>query len=133
MSQYNNRVKKLAGWQRAASSLLQVQGCAQVVYGLNQIDDMGIDLLETHQNTGNAFSLLVFRNFVWLTIPFCMAISWVFNSIEKVGETSENPFEGIPTDIPISGMSRAIEIDLLELLDEPVVPAPMVAVNDIEM
>ena len=62
-----------------------------------------------------------------------MAISWVFYSLERVGETSENPFEGIPSDIPITTMSRAIEIDLLDILDASVIPSPIAAVNDIEM
>lgn len=36
-------------------------------------------------------------NMVWLTIPFSVLISWVYTSLEQVGESTENPFEGSPT------------------------------------
>ena len=103
-------------------------------FGLMGIfDDLGVTLMGTNRYTGNAFAQLIFGNFIWLSIPFCMIISWVFYAIERVGETSENPFEGLPSDIPITSMSRTIEIDLLDILDASIVPKPIAAVNDIEM
>ena len=39
--------------------------------------------------------------------------------MEKIGEASENPFEGSANDTPITSMSRGIEIDLLDIIDEP--------------
>ncbi len=68
---------------------------------------------------------------VWLTIPFSVIVSWVFNSMERVGESTENPFEGGANDVPITALSRTIEIDLREMLDEKDVPPPIVAVNNI--
>ncbi|MGJ4789171.1 bestrophin family protein [Leptospira koniambonensis] len=73
------------------------------------------------------------KSFVWLTIPFSVLVSWVFVSMERVGEATENPFEGGANDIPITSLSRVIEIDLRELLDEKDIPAPIVAVNNILM
>ncbi len=73
------------------------------------------------------------ENFVWLTVPFNIIVSWVFTSMEKVGEATENPFEGGANDIPITSLSRVIEIDLRELLDEKDIPAPISAVNNILM
>lgn len=67
----------------------------------------------------------------WLTIPFSVAVGWVFMAMEKVGESSENPFEGGANDVPITAMSRTIEIDLREMLDEKDLPAPVAAVNKI--
>ncbi|HMR93788.1 MAG TPA: bestrophin family ion channel [Chitinophagaceae bacterium] len=67
----------------------------------------------------------------WLTIPFSVAVGWVFLAMEKVGESSENPFEGGANDVPVTAMSRAIEIDLREMLDEKDIPAPVTAVNKI--
>ncbi|HQW26322.1 MAG TPA: bestrophin family ion channel, partial [Saprospiraceae bacterium] len=55
---------------------------------------------------------------VWLVIPFSMLISWVYTSLEQVGESTENPFEGSANDVPISQMSRTIEIDMREMLGE---------------
>lgn len=70
---------------------------------------------------------------IWLTIPFTVIVGWVFTSLEQVGESTENPFEGSANDIPITSMSRTIEIDLREMLDEENIPAPIVASNNILM
>lgn len=59
------------------------------------------------------------EHFVWLTIPFAALSSWIFTTMDKIGEATENPFEGSANDIPITAMSRAIEIDLLEIINEP--------------
>jgi ion channel-forming bestrophin family protein len=61
-------------------------------------------------------------NMVWLVIPFSVLISWVFTSLEQVGESTENPFEGSANDVPISQMSRAVEIDIREMLGEVDLP-----------
>jgi putative membrane protein len=62
-------------------------------------------------------------NMVWLVIPFSVLISWIYTSLEQVGESTENPFEGSPNDVPISQMSRAAEIDIREMLGETELPA----------
>jgi ion channel-forming bestrophin family protein len=72
-------------------------------------------------------------NFVWLTIPFSVIVSWVFTSMEKVGEATENPFEGGANDIPMAALSRTIEIDLRDMLDEQNLPAPIPSTNNILM
>lgn len=58
----------------------------------------------------------------WVTIPFSALIIWMFYLMEKIGDYSENPFEGTFNDIPITSISRTIEIDLLEMLDEKSIP-----------
>lgn len=73
------------------------------------------------------------EHMVWLTIPFSVLVSWVFSSMEKVGESTENPFEGGANDVPITSMSRTIEIDLREMLDETDLPPAIQAVNNILM
>jgi len=72
-------------------------------------------------------------DFVWLTIPFSVVVSWVFISMEKVGESTENPFEGNPNDVPITAISRTIEIDLRDMLDETNLPQPLTPINNILM
>ena len=69
----------------------------------------------------------------WLAVPFSVIVSWVFHTMERIGEASENPFEGGPNDIPITSMSRGIEIDIRQMLDEENLPAPIEAVNTIMM
>lgn len=70
-------------------------------------------------------------NLVWLTIPFTVIVAWVFTSMEKVGEATENPFEGGANDIPMAALSRTIEIDLRDMFDETNLPEPLQARNNI--
>ncbi|GAB3991554.1 bestrophin family ion channel [Spirosoma daeguense] len=71
------------------------------------------------------------EHFIWLTIPFSVLVSWVFNAMERVGESTENPFEGGANDVPITAMSRGIEIDLREMLDQSDIPSAIQPVNNI--
>jgi ion channel-forming bestrophin family protein len=68
---------------------------------------------------------------IWLTIPFSVLISWVFMTMEQIGEASENPFDNGLNDIPISTICRNIEIDILELLDETNLPKKIEPFNDV--
>ena len=68
---------------------------------------------------------------VWLTIPFSVIVTWLFLALEKVGESTENPFEGSANDVPITALSRTIEIDLRQMLGEADVPPPLAPVNAI--
>jgi len=70
-------------------------------------------------------------NMVWMVIPFSVLISWVYTSLEVVGESTENPFEGSANDVPISQMSRTIEIDLREMLGETDLPPALQPKNNI--
>lgn len=69
--------------------------------------------------------------YTWLTIPFCTIASWVFTSMEKIGEASENPFEGGANDIPMASISRNIEIEMRDLLNEKELPEAILPVNNI--
>jgi len=74
--------------------------------------------------------LNVFKDFglsfaIWLAIPFTMLVSWVFILMEMIGDYSENPFEGLYNDVPISSMARSIEIDIRQMLDESNLPKPI--------
>ncbi|CAN5143462.1 bestrophin family ion channel [soil metagenome] len=71
--------------------------------------------------------------YVWLNVPFSILVSWVFTSLEKVGESTENPFEGGVNDVPITALSRAIEIDLQEMMNESNLPESLQPVNNILM
>ncbi len=67
----------------------------------------------------------------WMVIPFSMLISWIYTSLDQVGESTENPFEGSANDVPISQMSRAVEIDIREMLGETDLPPVLRPINDI--
>lgn len=70
---------------------------------------------------------------IWLNIPFAILLTWVFNSLDVVGESSTNPFEGSANDVPITNISRTIEIDMRDMLDESGLPAPLTPENNILM
>ncbi|SFD84091.1 bestrophin family protein [Spirosoma endophyticum] len=70
---------------------------------------------------------------IWLTIPFSMLISWVFYSMEMVGDSSQKPFENATNDVPLIAICRNIEIDLKEMQDESDLPAKLQPVHDILM
>ena len=61
---------------------------------------------------------LIGKYFIWLCIPFYTAVAWMFHTMERIGRTGENPFEGTSNDVPISTIARGIEIDLRQNLGE---------------
>ncbi|RRB07107.1 bestrophin family protein [Larkinella rosea] len=69
--------------------------------------------------------------YIWLTIPFYTLISWVFNTMEIIGDTSENPFENSINDVPMTAICRNVEIDLREMLGETDLPDRLQAVDNI--
>ena len=69
-------------------------------------------------------SPLIGKFFVWLTIPFYVIVAWVFHTMERIGRTGENPFEGTANDVPISAIARGIEIDLRQNLGESLEDIP---------
>jgi len=71
------------------------------------------------------------EQFVWLTIPASVIIAWVFHTMDKIGESSENPFEGGPNDVPITALARTIEIDLREMIGETDLPPAIEPLNNI--
>lgn len=56
----------------------------------------------------------------------CIAalVIWTFFLMEKIGDYSENPFEGTYNDVPITNISLGIEIDLREMINDDNIPAP---------
>ena len=80
------------------------------------------------------FSLLpeaIKVGFIFRVVPMAVGISWMFVCLEKVGENLMNPFEGGPNDIPITSISRRIEITMLESLGAIHLPEPTQPVNNI--
>ncbi len=59
---------------------------------------------------------------VFLAVPATVVCFWIFWMMDRVGEYSENPFEGLANDVPIRNMARGIEIDIRQMLDETDLP-----------
>lgn len=87
-------------------------------------DAIGDDIAETFPRIG--------RYFVWFSVPFSVLVMWVFHTMERIGRVTENPFEGTPNDVPITTISRGIEIDLREMIDQDpaTIPAPIEVRHD---
>ncbi len=81
----------------------------------------------------NVFSSMENGNLIWLAIPFSVVCSWVFWFMEMIGDYSENPFEGLYNDVPISTMATSIEIDILQMLEETNLPEPVQPVGDMKI
>ena len=71
------------------------------------------------------------EDLIWLSIPFSALSAWVFTTMEKIGESTESPFEGSANDVPITAISRSIEIDLKEMFKMENIPAPLKPENNI--
>ncbi|GAA3574285.1 bestrophin family protein [Snuella lapsa] len=71
--------------------------------------------------------------FLWLAVPFSVIVMWIFHTMNRIGRVGENPFEGSANDVPISAISRGIEIDLRQNLGEQEVPKPFEIKNNTQM
>ena len=63
----------------------------------------------------------------WLVPVFGALVIWIFFLMEKIGDYSENPFEGTYNDVPITTIARGIEIDLREMINDENIPGPLPA------
>lgn len=88
-------------------------------------------LLNEFEKLGNGTMIEGYS--IWLNVPFSLLLSWVFVALDAVGESSNNPFEGNANDVPITNISRTIEIDMRDMLDETDLPSPTTAINNILM
>lgn len=61
----------------------------------------------------------------WICPVISALIIWIFFLMEKIGDYSENPFEGTYNDVPITNISRGIEIDLREMINDENIPDPI--------
>ena len=68
----------------------------------------------------------IFKDTSSLTFWTCPILSglliWIYFLMEKIGDYSENPFEGTYNDVPITAIARGIEIDLREMIDDSNIP-----------
>jgi putative membrane protein len=101
---------------------------------MHEFDEIGMKVVEAinahmlvHSSPIHAIVEFLGTYFIWITVPFTVIVSWVFHTMERIGETTENPFEGNSNDIPITTMSRGIEIDIRQMINEnpESIPSPL--------
>lgn len=80
-----------------------------------------IDIFE-NKAALHEFTMQQAREYMFFVIPVSMCLSWIFFFMEKISESMEAPFEAGPNDVPISTLCRVVEIDLLQMMDEPAPP-----------
>jgi ion channel-forming bestrophin family protein len=61
----------------------------------------------------------------WLTPLAVGILAYTFFGLDAIGEQIEDPFDRLPNDLPLDAMSRTIERDLLGMLGESDLPAPL--------
>lgn len=67
----------------------------------------------------------------WTVIPVAFILNYVFLAIDFVSSRTEDPFENRWDDIPLSSISRTVEINLKESLHEQDLPPKFPEVNGI--
>lgn len=102
--------------------------------GLKVVDAIHAHML-VHTSPVHDVVEFVGMYFIWFTIPFTVIVSWIFHTMERIGENTENPFEGNSNDVPITTMSRGIEIDIRQMIgDDPKeIPEPIETQFDIQL
>lgn len=70
---------------------------------------------------------------IGLNVAFSGLVSWVFLTAGQIGDWSENPFEGLHNDVPISAMTRGIERDIRQMNGERELPPARKPVKSILM
>ena len=75
------------------------------------------------------FPIVLSGQIGYWAILFASLLGMIVLMIFEVGESLLRPFEGAPTDTPMSSIIRTIEINLLEELGESDIPEPVEAVD----
>jgi len=109
---------------------------------MHEFEEIGLTIVEAihehmkvHSSPIHNVVEFIGNYFVWSTVPFTVIVSWIFYTMERIGETTENPFEGNGNDIPITTMSRGIEIDIRQMIHDhqELIPAPIESQFNIQM
>ncbi len=79
------------------------------------------------------FACIVKQRFTGSPLHGHFSKPWVYQTMESIGDTSENPFQGMASDIPMFSLCRTIEIDLREMLGETDLPQAVVAKKGVLM
>ena len=64
-----------------------------------------------------------------LSVVLGWLMGFVFNAIHINGMNLMNPFSDNPSGVPISSITRNIEINLLQMLKSPQIPEPVQVIN----
>jgi putative membrane protein len=89
-----------------------------------------LDVFETAA-AREKLSLILTDKFTFSLVPLAAVISWVFLMMEKVSDSTEDPFEGGVHDVPLSALCRTVEIEFKQIMSEKDIPPPLEPVDDV--
>jgi putative membrane protein len=67
----------------------------------------------------------------WFTPLGSALVGFIFLALDKIGRDLEDPFDNTIYDIPLTSITRTIEINLRQMLGETELPSPLAPVNNI--
>ena len=67
----------------------------------------------------------------WFTPLGSTLVSFIFLALDKIGRDLEDPFDNKNNDIPLTSITRTIEINLRQMLGETELPPQVVPVNGV--
>jgi putative membrane protein len=109
-------------FEKSLTEMTAIQG------GCERIDNTPVPFAYTtliHRIVGFYCLLLPFgivNDIRWMTPLVVLMICHAFFGLDEIGDEIEEPFGIEPQDLPLAAISRTIEINLLQYLDEPDVP-----------
>jgi putative membrane protein len=75
--------------------------------------------------------LALVTNMGWFTPLGSTLVGFIFLALDKIGRDLEDPFENTIYDVPLTSITKAIEVNLRQLLDETSLPQPEAAVRGV--
>jgi ion channel-forming bestrophin family protein len=75
--------------------------------------------------------LVMVSSLGWFTPLGSTLVGFIFLALDKIGRNLEDPFDDTVHDIPLTSITRTIEINLRQMLGETNLPAPLVPVDDV--
>jgi len=75
--------------------------------------------------------LTLVLNMQWYTPLGSTMVGFIFLALDKIGRDMEDPFDNTIYDVPLTSISRNIEINLRQVLGEENLPAPETAVRGV--
>lgn len=90
-------------------------------------------LLDTlvHEAVFHALPSMMTHEFITTLMSLSLVMGWSFLMMEKIGESTEDPFEGGVHDVPLSTICRAIEIEMRDALGDQDRPPPLQPIGDV--
>lgn len=90
-----------------------------------------LDVFEA-ETKSHYLSTILAHEYMYTLVPFTVLISWVFLMMEKISDSTEDPFEGGVHDVPVSALCRFIEIDIKQAMgDKKDVPPSLETVDGV--